>query len=134
MQIPRHPRIRALGYVSAELRDALLAHTRALIVPSRYESLSMVLLEAWNHAVPTLVNGACRVLEGQVRRAEGGLVYRSASEFHEALDYLLTNASARDQFGRLGLAYVEREYRWPTVLARVDALLNQVAGARRGRL
>jgi hypothetical protein len=28
--------------------------------------------------------------------------------------------------GRQGEAYVEREYRWPTVMARVEALLTQV--------
>jgi glycosyltransferase involved in cell wall biosynthesis len=125
--VPSHPRIRALGYVSDEFREALLARARALIVPSRYESLSIVLLEAWNHAVPALVNAECAVLDGQVRRANGGLSYRSAAEFHEALDYLVTSPSARDQLGRQGLAYVDREYRWPTVLARVESLLSAVA-------
>ena len=126
MQIPRHPRIHSLGYVSNELRETLLARACALVVPSRYESLSIVLLEAWNHGVPALVNAECRVLDGQVRRASGGLTYRSAAEFHEALECLVTNRRMRDQFGRQGLAYVEREYRWPTVLARVEALLKEV--------
>jgi glycosyltransferase involved in cell wall biosynthesis len=129
LRIPDHPHIRAVGYVSDDARDALLSHARALIVPSRYESLSIALLEAWNRGVPALVNGACRVLDGQVRRANGGLVYRSQAEFHEALDYLLSSASLRDDLGREGLAYVDREYRWPTVLARVEDVLNAVAAA-----
>jgi glycosyltransferase involved in cell wall biosynthesis len=127
MPVPPHPKIRALGYVSDDLRESLLAHARALIVPSRFESLSMVLLEAWNHAVPALVNAECAVLAGQVRRANGGLWYRSAAEFREALDYLVSNGAARERFGCQGLAYVEREYRWPTVLARVSAVMNAVA-------
>lgn len=130
MQVPDHPRIRALGYVEDALRAALLSHARALIVPSRYESLSIVLLEAWNHGVPALVNADCKVLEGQVRRANGGLAYRSAGEFAEALDFLLAHPEARDSFGRQGLAYVEREYRWPTVLARVETLLGDVVRGR----
>jgi hypothetical protein len=32
--------------------------------------------------------------------------------------------------GRQGLAYVDREYRWPTVLARVESLLTEVTRAR----
>ncbi len=123
MQIPENPRIRALGYVSDHARRTLLTHARALIVPSPYESLSIVLLEGWNHAVPALVNGRCKVLAGQVSRADGGLSYRSAAEFDEALSYLLSHAAERDALGRQGLAYVEREYRWPTVLAKVEALL-----------
>ena len=91
-----------------------------------------MLLEAWNHAVPALVNGRCKVLAGQVRRANGGLYYRSSLEFQEALTCLLTQAERRDALGRQGLAYVEREYRWPTVLARVEGVLAQVA-ARRAR-
>ena len=126
MAVPAHPRIRALGFVADEVRSALLAHARALVVPSRYESLSIVLLEAWNHAVPALVNSGCRVLAGQVRRANGGLCYRSSAEFREAADYLLTRPAERDAIGRQGLAYVEREYRWPLVLSRVEALLEQV--------
>jgi glycosyltransferase involved in cell wall biosynthesis len=126
MQVPSHPAIRALGYVSDELREALLRHARALIVPSPYESLSIVLLEAWNHGVPALVNARCRVLQGQVRRANGGLFFRSGREFMEALDRLLSHPAERDALGRQGLAYVEREYRWPTVLGRVERLLEDV--------
>ena len=131
MRIPEHPRIRALGYVSNDLREALIASARALIVPSRYESLSIVLLEAWNHGVPAVVNAECAVLDGQVRRANGGLSYRSFAEFSEAMAYLMTHERERGHFGRQGLAYVEREYRWPTVLARIEGLLNEVA-ARTG--
>lgn len=130
LQIPAHPRIRALGYVSNEVRLALLTHAEALVVPSPYESLSIVLLEAWNHGVPALVNGRCQVLDGQVRRANGGLAYRSSAEFEEALQYLLTNAAERKALGQQGRAYVEQEYRWPTVLGRVEALLNDVSSHR----
>jgi glycosyltransferase involved in cell wall biosynthesis len=125
MQIPSHPRIRALGYVSNEVREALLAHAQALVVPSWYESLSIVLLEAWNHAVPALVNGRCKVLAGQVRRANGGLYYMFPAEFDEAADFLLNRQSERDVLGRQGLAYIEREYRWPIVLSRVETLLQE---------
>jgi glycosyltransferase involved in cell wall biosynthesis len=128
--VPSHPRIRALGFVDDAVRDALLAHARALVVPSPYESLSIALLEGWNHAKAALVNGDCRVLEGQVRRADGGLYYRSAREFSEAVNWLLTNDAAVVRMGSQGLAYVEREYRWPTVMQRVEALLEEVRTRR----
>jgi glycosyltransferase involved in cell wall biosynthesis len=126
MQIPSNPRILALGYVSNDVREALLAHARALVVPSWYESLSIVLLEAWNHGIPALVNGRCKVLAGQVRRANGGLYYMFPAEFDEAADFLLNRPAERDAMGRQGLAYVDREYRWPTVLSRVEMLLQDV--------
>jgi glycosyltransferase involved in cell wall biosynthesis len=126
MQIPLHRRIHALGYVSDQLRTALLTQALALIVPSPYESLSIVLLEAWNHGVPAVVNEFCKVLRGQVRRADGGLYYRSSREFTEAMRFLRAHPRERLALGASGLAFVGREYRWPTVLARVEALLAAV--------
>ncbi len=123
MQIPEHPRIRALGYVSDDLRHALLSHARALVVPSPYESLSIVLLEAWNRGVPAIVNARCSVLREQVRRAGGGLHYASLGEFCEGVRYVRSHPGMRRALGAQGLAFVDREYRWPTVLGRVEQLL-----------
>ena len=122
--LPVDARIRTLGFVSEEVRDALLSHASLLIVPSPYESLSIALLEAWNHRVPALVNGHCRVLDGQVTRAGGGVSYRSPLEFSEALEYLLTHPDEARQLGEHGRAYVDREYRWPVVMDRVERLLH----------
>ena len=123
MEIPEHPLIRPLGFVDEAVREALLRQARALIMPSPYESLSMVLLEAWNHGLPALVNARCKVLRGQVERADGGLYYGNASEFIAGLDYLLDHHDVARTLGRQGLAYVDREYRWPIVLGKIEALL-----------
>jgi glycosyltransferase involved in cell wall biosynthesis len=125
MPIPAHPAIRPLGFVSEQTREALLARAALLVVPSRYESLSLALLEGWNHAVPALVNGRCAVLEGQVRRAGGGLYFRDYDEFACAIDYVLGHPDVARELGRQGLAYVDREYRWPTVMQKVEQLLAQ---------
>jgi len=134
LMVPNHPRIRALGFVADEVRRMLLAQARVLIVPSPYESLSIVLLEAWNHSTPALVNAYCKVLQGQVRRASGGLYYRSSREFQEALSWLLSNDAGSRELGAQGLAYVDREYRWPTVLERVERLLEEVSRRRSAAL
>jgi glycosyltransferase involved in cell wall biosynthesis len=126
MPIPDHPRIRALGFVDEPTREALLHAARALIMPSPYESLSMVLLEAWNHGLPALVNARCKVLRGQVERADGGLYYGNAVEFGAGLDYLLGHPDVARQLGSQGLRYVDREYRWPVVVDKIEALLRAV--------
>jgi glycosyltransferase involved in cell wall biosynthesis len=131
MQIPAHPRVHAIGRVSDAERDALMQSALALIVPSPFESLSIVLLEGWNRGVPAIVNAGCAVLKGQVRRANGGLYYRSSAEFAEAVETLRASESTRRAFGAQGRAYVEREYRWPTVMARVERLLQEVLDIRR---
>lgn len=125
LQLPTHPGIRALGRVTDAVRDALMAHARVLVMPSPYESLSIVVLEAWNRGTPVIVNAHCKVLLGQVRRAGGGLYYRTGDDFTAAVRHLAGDPGLARTLGAQGLAYVEREYRWPTVLERVDAILPQ---------
>ena len=127
MPIPDHPQVLPLGFVDHATREALLARAACLVVPSRYESLSMVLLEAWNHGLAALVNGRCDVLKGQALRANGALYYRDYDEFAHSAGRLLADAELARQLGRQGLDYVDREYRWPHVLAKLEHLL--LAGA-----
>jgi glycosyltransferase involved in cell wall biosynthesis len=125
MPIPSHPAIRALGFVDEATRARLLDSASALVVPSPYESLCIALLEGWNHGRPALVNGHCAVLTGQVRRANGGLFYENATEFAIALRELLDHPEAARQIGRQGLEYVERNYRWPTVMNTLERFLSE---------
>jgi glycosyltransferase involved in cell wall biosynthesis len=105
------------------VRDALLREALALVMPSPFESLNIAVLEAWNVGTPALVNGRCRPLLGQTRRADGGLIYERRDDFIEALRFLVNNPDAARRFGIQGQHYVEREYRWPVVMSKVEALL-----------
>ena len=124
MEVPEHPLIKRLGFVDDAIRELLLSRARVLMMPSPFESLSLVLLEAWNHGVPALVNGRCGVLKGQALRANGALYYRRFDEFAACLDCLLAQPDLARQLGRQGLAYVDREYRWPHVMRKIDELVS----------
>jgi glycosyltransferase involved in cell wall biosynthesis len=125
MPVPSHPSIVSLGFVDEATRAALLDSALALMVPSPYESLCIALLEGWNHGLPALVNGRCRVLKGQVLRANGGLYYGNVTEFVTGLRELLDQPEMARQIGRQGLAYVDRQYRWPTVMQTLETFLSQ---------
>jgi len=126
MPIPQHPAIRALGFVEEAVREQLLSAAAALVVPSPFESLSLALLEGWNHGVPALVNGRCAVLKGQALRSNGALHYRNYDEFAAGLTYLLANPGAARRLGEQGLAYVDRNYRWPHVMSKVEQFLGSL--------
>ena len=83
--IPDHPKIHHLGFVSDQDKFDALAAAELLIMPSYFESLSMVALEAWALGKPVLANGRCDVLKGQCIRSNGGLYYESFPEFIETL-------------------------------------------------
>lgn len=113
MAIPQHPDIVSLGYLSEELKWDALAASELLVMPSQYESLSMVLLEAWAVERPVLVNGRSDVLVNQCQRAQGGLWYRDVEEFIAAVGVL--NPTVRKHLGIQGKRYVEEAYTWPRV-------------------
>ena len=85
LPIPQHPRIHHLGFLADEQKFDAMAAADVLIMPSYFESLSMVALEAWAIGTPVLANGRCDVLKGQVIRSSAGLYYESFAEFAEAL-------------------------------------------------
>jgi len=126
MPVPPHPAIVSLGFVDEQTRAQLLDSATALIVPSQYESLCIALLEGWNHSLPALVNGRCRVLKGQVLRANGGLFYGNATEFVAGLRALLDEPEMARQIGCQGREYVDQHYRWPTVMETLETFLSSV--------
>lgn len=126
MAIPSHPRIHHLGFVTDEEKFDALAAADILIMPSYFESLSMVTLEAWALGVPTLVNGACDVLRGQATRSNAGLYYENYEEFSEALHVLESNGDLRLMLGANGHAYFQRHYAWPVIEQKYLDMLHQL--------
>ncbi|RUT07591.1 hexosyltransferase [Dulcicalothrix desertica PCC 7102] len=113
MPIPKHPDIITLGFVDEQTKWDALAACDLLIMPSPYESLSIVLLEAWSIGKAVLVNGKCDVLVGQCRRAQGGVWYTSEDEFQVAIEII--SQEVRLQLGRQGKKFVENNYRWDNI-------------------
>lgn len=107
-------RIIPLGFLSEEDKLLAIAGSELLVMPSPYESLSLVLLEAWYLGKPVLVNGACEVLKGQCQRSGGGLWFDSWQEFHDQLDAV--RAGAYDPQALRG--FVEDNYGWPAIAER----------------
>jgi glycosyltransferase involved in cell wall biosynthesis len=115
LEIPAHPRIRHLGFVSDADKFDALAAADVLIMPSPYESLSMVTLEAWALGRPVLVNGRCDVLRGQAIRSNAGLYYETFHEFAEALRALEATGPLGAALGQNGRAYFREHYTWPVI-------------------
>jgi glycosyltransferase involved in cell wall biosynthesis len=129
LPVPDHPRIRHLGFITEEEKVGALRAADLLVMPSPYESLSVILLEAWKLGLPVLANGRCRVLAGQCLRSNGGLPYDGYAEFREAARLLLSRPDLRTALGRQGREYVEREYSWERVDEKMESFLVRVTSS-----
>ena len=88
--------------------------------------------------MPVLANARCKVLMGQCLRSNGGLFYHGYAEFAEGLRLLLGEPGLAEALGRQGRDYVEREYSWETIDAKMEDLFagradSSAYGTRRRR-
>ena len=127
LPIPAHPRIRHLGYVADQDKFDVLAGAEALVMPSYFESLSMVALEAWALGRPVLANARCDVLLGQCMRSNAGLYYADARDFAETLDRLRDDQVLAGALGRNGLKYFARHYSWPVIERKYLEMFDRLA-------
>ena len=133
MTLPERTDVIVTGFVDAPTRDAALAGAYALVQPSRFESFSMVLTEAFAHGRPALVQGDCAVLRGHAYRSGAAIPYRNGLEFEAALRALRADQDRVNAMGDAGRAYVQREYDWDVVLERYESLLRAVTKEFCGR-
>jgi glycosyltransferase involved in cell wall biosynthesis len=115
LPIPDHPRIKHLGFVSDQDKFDAIAGAEVLVMPSPYESLSMVALEAWALGRPVLASARCDVLVGQCLRSNAGLYYEDAREFAGALDRMLSDPALAATLGRNGRTFFTQHYSWPVI-------------------
>jgi glycosyltransferase involved in cell wall biosynthesis len=115
LEIPKHPRIRHLGFLDDQDKFDAMAAADLLIMPSYYESLSMVALEAWALGKPVLANGKCDVLKGQCIRSNAGLYYESFAEFVESLAAIERHRWLSAMLGRNGRQFFRDHYDWSVI-------------------
>jgi len=127
LPIPEQPRIRHLGFLDDADKFDAMAAAELLIMPSYFESLSMVALEAWALGKPVLANARCEVLKGQCVRSNAGLYYERYAEFAETLHAIEHNRWLSGSLGRNGRQYFQNNYDWRVIERKYLDMLAQLS-------
>jgi len=127
LPIPDHPRIRHLGFVDDTDKFDAMAAADVLMMPSYFESLSMVALEAWALGRPVLANAKCDVLKGQCIRSNAGLYYDTFPEFFEALHAIEHNKWLSGALGRNGRRFFRDHYDWSVIERKYLEMLDRLS-------
>ena len=118
--------IKYLGFVSDETKYSVVKKAKLLLMPSEYESLSIVILESMILGVPVICNEKCAVLRGQCVRSNAGLFYSNFEEFEKCLDYMHSHKEDYDEMAKNGIEFVDKYYSWEAVENGVGGYLEEV--------
>ncbi len=126
MPLPEEPFVKFAGRLSDSERLQALEAATVVVVPSPYESLSLLALESFAVGTPILANARSDVLVEHCQQSNAGLYYADGDEFNECLKLLMTDERLRASMGSNGRAYVARTYRWDAILSTYDRMIHAI--------
>ncbi|WP_332454075.1 glycosyltransferase family 4 protein [Chryseobacterium aquaticum] len=115
------------GFVDHTLKNTLLTHAIALIMPSFYESLSLITLESMLLEIPVIVNKNCEVLYAHVEESKTGRSFINSTEFSQALVFYLHQT--QDNLiseGNKAKNYVLKNYSWKTIIDKFNSAIKSL--------
>jgi glycosyltransferase involved in cell wall biosynthesis len=126
MPLPEEPFIRFAGRLSDQERMQALEAATVVVVPSPYESLSLLALEAFAMGTPVLANARSEVLVDHCHKSNAGLFYADRYEFAECLKLLVADHRLRAAMGANGRDYVRNNYRWDVIIAKYERVFTSL--------
>lgn len=121
--VPKREDIISLGFVSEQDKFDAIQGAKVLWLPSRFESLSIAVLEALSLGVPVIVNGQCDVLKGHCIRSRAGEYYLNPKE---ALDKLAVVLDETYDVADNAKSYIKRNYQWDSIIMNISELMEQI--------
>jgi glycosyltransferase involved in cell wall biosynthesis len=117
-------RIIDLGSVSDRERDDAMAAALAYVQPSKMESFSLTIMEAWLAGTPVLAIEGSEVVGWHCRRSGGGELFADGAQLATYLHRFVDDPTARAAMAQRGQRYVLDNYTWAAVLDRMESDLK----------
>jgi len=112
-------KVQSMDNISEKEKADLLKSVRCLVLPSRYESFGIVLLEAWAHKTP-VITFDLPVYRSIISHHKDGLL-ATAGDTHalaKAISLLLSDSKLASKLGMAGRKKVEERFNWDNVTPR----------------
>lgn len=124
-------RVHFIGYVAGCDKAEAYRAADLLVIPSRQEAMSIVVLEAGIVGTPVLLTNRCGFNE--VAAVGGGqVVAATANDLAAGLESLLSDRSALTGMGERLKSHVRQHFTWEVIVERFLGLFQQIL-ARSGR-
>ena len=108
-------------------RDKLEAYVDAdvYVLPSRYETFPLTVLEAWACGTPLIVTDRCGISE-YVKKA-GRVVEFDSVELYKALLSVLVDKTWRAHTSKIGQELVRAEFSWDRIIDQLEAFYFELS-------
>lgn len=123
----KNPDIIYTGFVNDNEKTTIIQQAKVIINPSKFESLSLILLEAMYYKKPVLVNGNCSVLkEHCILSNYASIYYTNKHTFISQLHKLVMDEGLRTEMGIKGFNYVKTNYDWNIIINRLISIIESI--------
>jgi glycosyltransferase involved in cell wall biosynthesis len=119
-------RVIDLGFVDPGERDNVFAAASAYVQPSRMESFSRTIMEAWLAGTPVLATAESEVVAWHCERSGGGLLFSDQYELAECIRYVRASPGGARDLAERGRTYVRSQYSSQVVLDRMESDLTDL--------
>lgn len=108
-----------LGIISESEKEWLLANMKALVNASLNESFSRVMMEAWLHKKPVIMNGNCLATKIPTENSGAGWIASTESEWTNAFQNIetITNEVLLS-LGEKGFEYAKANTNWSIIIQK----------------
>ena len=126
--------IKDLGILESPLKNLFLKRAKAVAIPSRNESFSRVLYEAWNQNTPVIVDENCfatreAILQANQNETEkSGYIAKSKNGWVKAISQIDASSESKlEQMGKIGKKYSDEIANWNKVARRYQSLFEAIS-------
>jgi len=127
MNAPANPDIILTGFVADDIKASLLLKAKALVIPSLYESLSLVTLESMAYGVPVIANEKCEVLKDHINNSNAGFLFNDYDSFKKSLDTILKPGFDVTILSENAKKYVAENYSWPITIEKYKKAIDYIS-------
>ena len=113
-----------LGFVSEAAKYLLLRNALVTLVPSHYESLSIIALESLYLGTPIIGRASCLPVKGHITRGRCGALFNDFTSFRGSLVSLLADRRHRQVLGDRGRRYIDAFYSRDYLVAQYNRILG----------
>ncbi|MBU2620591.1 MAG: glycosyltransferase [Proteobacteria bacterium] len=118
-------RVHFIGYLSGTDKSAAYHAATLVVIPSRFEAMSIVVLEAGVCGLPVLLTDQCGFSE--IERQNGGAVVPASVEgIKLGLEKLLCDPGRLREMGNINKNYIQENYTWDCAVQKYLDLFRKI--------